>query len=77
MPELRLLDGLSGKRSYLITARADPDPSVSAPAEALLRRSVEWLGMTWAGALHGVADAPGEIEGTAAWHEAPGFLLAP
>ncbi len=77
VPELRLPDGLSGKRCYLITARADPDPSAPAPAETLLRLSVEWLGMTWAGALHGVADAPGEIEGTAAWNEAPRFLLAP
>lgn len=77
VPELRLVDGLRGKRSYLITTRADPDPSVPTPAETMLRRSVEWLGMTWAGALHGVADAPGEIEGTLAWTEAPRFLQDP
>ncbi len=77
VPELRLLDGLRGKRCYLITARADPDPSVPTQAEAMVRRSVEWLGMTWAGALHGVADAPGEIEGTAAWTAAGSFLRTP
>lgn len=77
VPELRLTDGLRGKRSYLLTARADPDPSVPLPAETLLRRSVEWLGMTWAGALHGIADAPGEIEGTEVWSRGTTFLQLP
>ncbi len=77
VPELRLMAGLRGKRCHLITTRADPDPSVPASAEAMLRRSVEWLGMTWAGALHGIADAPGEIEGTPAWTDAPRFLQDP
>lgn len=74
VPELRVMETLRGKRVFLITTRADPDPTVPQPAETLLRRSAEWLGMTWAGALHGVADAPGEIESAAAWGAAETFL---
>lgn len=46
---------------HLITVRADPDPAVTDLPEAMLRRSIEWLGMRWGGALHGVGDAPGEV----------------
>lgn len=74
VPELRMLDSLKGKRLWLVTTRADPDPSVPAQAEAMLRRTGEWLGMTWGGALHGVADAPGEIEGSETWGQAKSFL---
>ncbi len=73
-PELRLAETLKGKRAHLITTRADPDPAVPLQAEAMIRRSVEWLGMTWAGALHGIADAPGEVETSTAWLDASGFL---
>lgn len=46
---------------WLVTARADPDPSVATLPEAMVRRSAEWLGMRWGGALHGVGDAAGEV----------------
>ncbi|NBE08411.1 flavodoxin family protein [Paragemmobacter ruber] len=49
------------KTVYLITARADPDPTVTAPVEAMVQRSIQWLGMRWGGALHGVGDAAGEV----------------
>jgi NAD(P)H-dependent FMN reductase len=63
------------KTVHLITTRADPDPSVTEPLEAMLRRSVLWLGMRWGGALHGVGDSPGEIaQDHAALTAAAGFL---
>lgn len=73
-PELNVMATLKGKRAFLVTSRADPDPTVPLQAEAALKRSAEWLGMVWAGALHGVGDAPGEIEASDAWRLAPGFL---
>ena len=50
------------KTVHLITTRADPDPTVTDPVEAMVKRSILWLGMRWGGALHGVADAAGDIE---------------
>lgn len=49
------------KTVHLITARADPDPTVPEPLEAMVKRSILWLGMRWGGALHGIGDAVGEI----------------
>lgn len=43
---------IRGKRMWLVTSRADPAADVPELAEAMLRRSVEWLGMDWAGAVH-------------------------
>lgn len=60
-PETGFADWARGKRVHLITSRADPDPTVPDLTEAMLRRSVEWLGMVWGGALHGIGDAPGEV----------------
>ncbi|PLL13074.1 flavodoxin [Tabrizicola sp. TH137] len=62
-PETGFADWVKGKRMHLVTARADPDPTVPDLAEAMLRRSAEWLGMVWGGALHGIGDAPGEVSG--------------
>lgn len=75
-PELQVMARLKGKRVWLVTARADPDPSVPDQAEAMARRTVEWLGMGWAGALHGVGDAPGEIDRWPGWQAASGFLTS-
>lgn len=50
------------KTVHLVTTRADPDPTVTDPVEAMVKRSILWLGMRWGGALHGVADAVGDIE---------------
>lgn len=72
--EASFRQGLAGKRVWLITARADPKPDVPDLAEAMLRQSVEWLGMVWGGALHGVGNAVGEVETSDAWSEAPEFL---
>lgn len=74
VPELHVMDKLRGKRAYLVTARADPDPTVPLQAEAALRRSVEWLGMVWGGALHGLGDAPDELDAVQSLHSTPGFL---
>lgn len=73
-PDLHFIDHLRGKGLWLITARADPDPSVPDLAEAMLRRTGDWLGMNWRGALHGVGDGPGSIEEDAVWPAASGFL---
>ena len=61
VPGLGFADRMRGKTLWLITARADPDPTVPAPLEAMLRRSGQWLGLHWGGALHGIGDAPGEV----------------
>jgi len=73
-PALGFLASLKDKPLALITARADPDPSVPETAEAIIRRSALWLGMQWHGALHGIGDAPGEVEGSPAFTAAPDFL---
>lgn len=63
------------KTVHLITARADPDPTVPEPLERMVSRSVLWLNMRWGGALHGVGDAPGDIaQDRAAMAAAAGFL---
>ena len=46
---------------WLVTARADPDPTVTDPMVATLQRSATWLGMEWGGALHGIGDAAGDV----------------
>lgn len=74
VPELQVMTMLKDKRVWLVTARADPDPTVHAQAEAMLRRTSDWLGMRWAGALHGIGDAPGEVAGCTEWQAASGFL---
>lgn len=77
-PETGFSDWAKGKRVHLITARADPDPTVADLPEAMLKRSILWLGMDWGGALHGIGDAPGEIErDSAALTAASRFLLRP
>jgi multimeric flavodoxin WrbA len=60
-PEMRFSDTMRGKRLWLITARADPDPTVAAPVEAMLHRSATWLNMDWGGALHGIGDPVGDV----------------
>lgn len=76
-PETGFTDWARGKRVWLITARGDPDPTVADLPEAMLRRSAEWLGMVWGGALHGIGDAPGDVrQDTAAMAAAAGFLVA-
>lgn len=66
---------MRGKRLWLVTSRADPDPGVPEAMELMLERTARWLQMDWAGALHGIGDAPGEIEADhAAMTRAAGFL---
>lgn len=60
-PATGFADWAKGLTLHLITTRADPDPSVADLPEAMLRRSAEWLGMRWGGALHAVGDAPGDV----------------
>lgn len=74
-PDLGFAAMMAGKRLWLITTRADPDPDVPAPVEAMMARTALWLKMPWCGALHGVADAPGDItRDTATWAQAAEFL---
>lgn len=76
--ETGFADWAREKTVYLITARADPDPTVPEPLEAMVTRSIRWLGMRWGGALHGVGDAVGEIaQDKAAMAAATGFLTEP
>jgi NAD(P)H-dependent FMN reductase len=60
--ETGFADWARDKTVHLITTRADPDPTVTEPLEAMVKRSILWLGMRWGGALHGVADAAGDIK---------------
>jgi multimeric flavodoxin WrbA len=74
-PETGFADWAREKTLYLITARADPDPTVPDLLEAMVKRSILWLGMRWGGALHGVGDAVGEIaQDKAAMASAADFL---
>lgn len=65
------------KRLWLMTCRADPAPEVARPVDHALRQTAHWLGMNWCGALHGIADLPGEIEADDSWSRAPHFLRLP
>ncbi len=76
-PDLGFPLWIKAKRLWLITVRADPDPSVPDLSEAMLKRTALWLGMGWGDALHGVADAPGEIVQDVAWQKAATFFAAP
>jgi NAD(P)H-dependent FMN reductase len=75
-PDLAFPSWIRSKRLWLVTTRADPDPGVADLPEALLRRTSDWLGMRWGGALHGVADAPGDIIHDESWAAAPQFFKA-
>lgn len=74
-PDLGFPIWIAQKTLWLITARADPDPSVAAPIEAAVAQTARWLTMAWGGALHGIGDAPGEVATCPAWPLAPRFLL--
>ncbi|MCU0901769.1 MAG: NAD(P)H-dependent oxidoreductase [Cypionkella sp.] len=73
-PQMGFAGAMRGKGVWLVTTRADPDPTVPHLPEAMLRRSVDWLGMRWRGALHGIADAPGEITQDDSFARAPQFF---
>lgn len=74
--ETGFADWAREKTVHLITSRADPDPTVPELLEAMVTRSILWLGMRWGGALHGVGDAVGEIaQDTAAMAAAARFLI--
>jgi NAD(P)H-dependent FMN reductase len=78
VPGMGFAETVRGKRLWLITSRADPDPEVATLPEAMLRRTATWLGMDFAGALHGIADGRGSIrDDAAAWAAAPRFLTLP
>ena len=77
-PETGFATWARERTAYLITTRADPDPTVTEPVETMVQRSVLWLGMRWGGALHGVGDAVGEVaQDAAAMAAARGFLQGP
>lgn len=77
-PETGFTDWVRGKRVWLITTRGDPEPTVADLPEAMLRRSAEWLGMVWGGAVHGIGDAPGDVlQDRAAMTAAARLLAAP
>lgn len=61
-PATGFADWAKTKTVHLITTRGDPDPTVADLPEAMLKRSILWLGMHWGRAVHGIADAPGEID---------------
>lgn len=75
VPALDFKRRMAGKTLWLITARADPDPGVPLPVEAMAERTARWMQMRWGGGLHGVADALGEMAAdTAALTRARSFF---
>ncbi|WP_040671649.1 flavodoxin family protein [Rhodobacter ferrooxidans] len=76
LPQLGFGDWIRARRLWLITTRADPAPDVADLPEAMVRRTAEWLQMAWGGALHGIADGPGEIEADPAAQAAARHFLA-
>lgn len=76
-PDTGFATAMAGRRLWLISARADPDPTLHDPLVAQMRHTAQWLGMAWGGALLGIGDAPGEVaQDAAAWARAPGFFAA-
>lgn len=76
-PDLRFAERMANKRLWLITTRADAAADVPTPLETMVRRSGDWLGMRWCGALHAVADAPDTVQSDPAWEKAQEFLTLP
>jgi len=78
VPGMDFAARMRGKRLWLMTVRADPAPGAQAPLEDVLRRTAQWMGMRFGGALHGVGDAPGEVlADTAAMARAARFFASP
>lgn len=75
-PDLGFAPMIAARTLWLITTRADPNPAVAALPEAMMRHTADWLTMRWGGALHGVADLPGQIVQDESWQQALGFLRA-
>lgn len=77
VPSLDFATTLKGKGLWLITTRADPEPGIVSPVEAMLRPTARFLGMDWRGALHGIGDRPGEVtQDKAAMERAARFFTA-
>ena len=78
LPAMGFAQWIKAKHLWLITARADAAPDAPDATEACLRKTADWLGMGWGGALHGVADGPGDIlRDTAALARAARFFSEP
>lgn len=65
IPGFGFVDWMKPKTIWLITARADPDPTVPIETESMLRKTTLWLGATWGGALHGIGDEKGDVNSDA------------
>ncbi|WP_372840414.1 flavodoxin family protein [Phaeovulum sp.] len=78
VPGMEFAAQMRGKRLWLISVRADATPGAQAPLEDALRRTAQWMGMRFGGALHGVGDAPGDVlNDTEALAQARRFFTTP
>jgi len=63
-PELDFKRTMAGRSLWAVVVDSDDEALGSAdPAVDMLRRTADYMGMRWRGALHGHANRPGEIEG--------------
>lgn len=62
IPELAFKDTLRGKNLWAVVVDSDDEASGSAnPAIDMLRRTADYMEMSWRGVLQGHANRPGEI----------------
>ena len=67
IPSLAFKDTLAGRSMWAVIVDSDDDASgTAAPVIDMLRRTADYMGMQWRGALLGHANRPDEIEGDAA-----------
>lgn len=78
-PELDFKPAMAGRSLWAVVVDSDDDAARSTdPAVDTLRRTADYMGMRWRGALIGHANRPGEIEGDhAAMSAATTFFTAP
>jgi len=67
IPELAFTKTLAGRTLWSVVVDSDDEKQGSAdPVVDALRRTADYMDMTWGGALRGLANRPGEIENDAA-----------
>ncbi|MGK5523048.1 flavodoxin family protein [Micromonospora sp. URMC 107] len=61
VPGVDFRQRMRGRRMWAVSALNDEDPATADPLVTTLRRSADYLGMRWGGALLGQANRPGDV----------------
>ncbi|MEU4782197.1 NAD(P)H-dependent oxidoreductase [Micromonospora sp. NPDC023633] len=61
VPGVDFRQRMRGRRMWAVSALNDEDPATADPLVTTLRRSADYLGMRWGGALLGQGNRPGDV----------------